>query len=392
MSHVAARRTGRVRELLSLACVMARFWLTVFPLVRATLRELERDARAIPDPALRAHALETLRGEGLSAMGAALVATTVSRPDPALVRLLVSLQVAWDYIDTLAEQPAVDPLANGVQLHRALLDAIAPAPPRADYYLLHAAHDDGGYLLALVGRCRAACALLPAFAHVAQAAGAELARAEIQYANHAPAAQREAALRRWAARQPARADASWFELAAAASSSLGVLAILAQAADPATDATAVERVRAAYVPWVDALTALLDSLVDRPADARAGLASWMEHYPSDPAAGARLEAIARRAVGDVRALPHGGRHAVIVVGMIAMHLSQPTAWLAGARPATHAVMRATDSATMPLLLALLRAWRRVRARSGDEGADPSAAAAQAVNPTGQLTPVPPRPQ
>ncbi|HXE46505.1 MAG TPA: DUF2600 family protein [Conexibacter sp.] len=386
MPDVAARRTGRVRELLSLAYVMARFWPSIFPLVRSVLHELERDACAIPDPVLRAHALETLRGEGLSAMGAALVATTVDRTDPTLVRLLVSLQVAWDYVDTLAEQPAADPLASGMQLHRALVDAISPTPPRADYYLLHSAHDDGGYLLALVERCRAACASLPAFPHVAPAAGEGLARAAIQYAHHAPPARREAALQEWAAEQQGSAEASWFELAAAASSSLGVLAILALAADPATDEYLVERVHAAYAPWVDALTALLDSLVDRPDDARAGLANWIDHYPSDAAAGVRLEAIACRAFGEVRALPRGGRHAVIVAGMVAMHCSQSTAWLPGVRPTTRAVMRASGSAALPLLLALLRAWRWARARGdGDEGD-------QAVRPTGQLTPVPPRPQ
>jgi len=382
VSHVAAaRRAGRVRELMSVAYVMVRCWLTVFPLARSVLHELERDAEAIPDPQLRALALATLCGESLSAMGAALVATTVRRRDPALVRLLVALQVAWDYIDTLAEQPCADPLANGVQLHRALVDSIRSAPPRDDYYRLHAARDDGGYLLALVERCRAASARLPAFERVASAARSELMRAEIQYANHAPPAQREVALRRWAARQSARADASWFELAAAASSSLGVLAILALAADPATSDALVEQVRAAYVPWVDALTALLDSVVDKPADALAGLPSWIDHYASGEATRARLEAVTSRAVGGVRALPNGGPHVVVVVGMIAMHLSQSTARLPGVLPTTRAVLRATGSAAMPLLLFVLRAWRRLRARGG-----------QAVSPTGQLTPVPPSPQ
>lgn len=382
----AARRAGRLRELTGVAYVMVRFWLHAFPLARELLRELEREARAIPDLELREHALETLRGEGLSAMGAALVAATASRRDAALVQLLVALQVAWDYVDTLAEQPSPDPLANGVQLHRALVDAVSPAPPRADYYALHSSDDDGGYLLALVERCRAACARLPAFALVASAAREELARAEIQYANHVPPARREAVLRAWAADRGARDGLEWFELAAAASSSLGVLALLAVAAEPHADDRLVPRLRAAYVPRVDALTALLDSVVDRQADADAGLASWIDHYGSEAAATARLADIARVAVEDVRALPHGGRHVAIVVGMIAMHLSQPSARVPRAQPTTRAVRRATGSAAMPSLLALLRAWRRLRAR------DRRAPAPQAVSPTGQLTPVPPRPQ
>jgi tetraprenyl-beta-curcumene synthase len=358
---------------------MARFWLSVFPLVRDELHAWEDVAGTIPDPRLRELALATLQEESLSAMGAALVATTARRHNPELVRLLVALQLAWDYIDTLAEQPADDPVATGVQLHRALVDAVAAEPPRRDYHRLYPG-DDGGYLLALVERCRGASASLPAFDRVRPAAAGELHTAEIQYANHAPPARREAVLRAWAAEQTRDDDARWFELAAAASSSLGVLALLALAADATAGDATVAQLHAAYVPWVDALTALLDSVVDRPADARAGLPSWVDQYSSDAAAAERLADVTSRAVAGVRALPNGGRHVAIVTGMIAMHLSQPTARLPGVQPMTRAVLRAADTPVMSLLLLLLRSWRGLRARR------------QAVRATGQLTPVPPSPQ
>jgi tetraprenyl-beta-curcumene synthase len=341
---------------------MTRFWLRIFPQARAQLRELERAAAEIPDPQLRAHALATLQAESFSALGAALVAATIGPHNPALVRLLINLQVAWDYIDTLAEQPAEDPVANGGQLHRALVDVIAFAPPRDDYYRLHpgtGAEGDGGYLAELVADCRAARAGLPSYNRVHAAAAREVAAAEVQYLNHAPeAVDRVMALQRWAARrQDVAGDASWIELAAAASSSLGVLALLALAADPSATPAVVERVVAAYIPWVDALTALLDSLVDRQDDAASGLMNWVAHYPSDAAAALRLQQITARAVSAARELPNGKRHVVIVVGMIAMHLSQPSAWLPQTAPASRAVLRATDSAVTPLLLSLLRTWR-----------------------------------
>jgi tetraprenyl-beta-curcumene synthase len=349
------------RELASLAYVMSRFWLSVLPLARAQLREWERIAAAIPDPALRAHALGTLRSESFSALGAALVATTSSRTEPALVRLLVALQVAWDYIDTLAEQPVADPIGNGTQLHRALVDALSAAPPREDYYRLHSSQDDGGYLAALVRGCREACATLPAYEEVREAAVRELGKAEIQYTNHAPEPVRLPALRAWTETQveePGESD--WIELAAAASSSLGVLALLATAADPSTTRTSVGRVRDAYIPWVDALTALLDSLVDRPQDEADGMLNWVSHYPTAALARIRLFEIAVRAMAGVRELPHGGRHVVIVAGMIAMHLSQASAWLPQSEATTRAVLRATDTSVMPLLLLLMRTWRRTR--------------------------------
>lgn len=340
--------------------MMVRFRVRVLPIVRAQLRHWERTAQAIPDASLREHALATLRDERFSAFGAGLVSATSERHEPALVRLLVALQVAWDYIDTVAEQPADDPVANGTQLHRALLDAVSIGPPSADYYRLSPARDDGGYLAELVARCREAAAWLPACALVRSAVVEALRTAEVQYCNHAPPAERAPALRRWAGRQRGRAAIGWIEAAAAASSSLGVLALLALAASPHTSETLVTRLRAAYFPWADALTALLDSLVDFEEDAAHGVMNWVAHFPSRPAATARLRTITRRAVHAVRELPRGERHLVIVAGMIAMHLSRGSAWSRDAKPTTRAVLRATGTAVTPLLLLLLAAWRHLR--------------------------------
>ena len=293
-------------------------------------------------------------------MGAALVASISDRHDPRLLRLLVALQVAWDYIDTLAEQPGGDAIAAGRQLHRALTDAVSAGPLLGDYYRLHPSQDDGGYLAALVGACRDACVSLPAYEPVRAFVAQEIAAAEIQYVNHAPAAERDAILRRWAAGHGDRAETGWIELAAAASSSLGVLAMLTLAIDPRVDAAAAERLRAAYVPWVDALTALLDSLVDQAHDATTGLMNFIRQYPSEAAAGQRVSGVTARALGAVRELPHGARHVVVVTGMIAMHLSKASAWEPEAEPISRRVLQTTDTPVMPLLLLLLRAWRFVR--------------------------------
>jgi tetraprenyl-beta-curcumene synthase len=350
----------QARDLGVLALMMGRFAVRVVPLARAQLRHWERAAQRIPDARLREHALSTLRGESFSALGAALVAVTARRHDRALVRLLVALQVAWDYIDTVSEQPASDPIANGTQLHRALLDAVSIGPPSADYYRCSDAHEDGGYLAALVARCREAAARLPAFELVRPSVAEALRTAEVQYCNHAPAAERAPALRRWAARERGSARIGWIEAAAAASSSLGVLAVLALAADPRTTASGVARVRAAYVPWADALTALLDSLVDHEDDRMRGVMNWVACFPSRAVATARLQSVTAHAVGAMRQLPRGERHLAIVVGMIAMHLSRGSAWVTETAPTSRAVLRATGTAMAPLLLLLLRGWRGVR--------------------------------
>jgi tetraprenyl-beta-curcumene synthase len=365
MRSVAGASHGpRARELAALALVMARFWLVVFPLARTQVRGWQRLATRIPDPVLRAQALATLESERLSAAGAALfAATTPRRRDPTLVRALVAYQVICDYLDTLAEQPSVDPVRNGAQLHSALADAVAHGP-LADHYARHAARDDGGYLTALVAACRESCATLPAYAPVRAAALREASRNEVQGINHAPQRVRESALREWAEATRAHdmagaGDASWFELAAAGSSSLAVLALIAAAADPATTAGTAERVRRAYFPWIEALSTLLDSVADRERDLRSGELNFVSRYPTQAAAVARLREVTVRAFAGARGLPRGERHVVLVAGMIAMHVSEAGAWSPWSQPATRAVLAAADTLAMPLLRVLLRAWRRV---------------------------------
>jgi tetraprenyl-beta-curcumene synthase len=350
----------RVRESLALALMMTRYWLNAHPVLRADMRAWQRRAAAIPDPALRANALTTLSGERLNAAGAALFATLVRRPDPALLHALIAFQITWDYVDTLAEQPADDPIANGAQLHAALADALMPGGSRTDYYRLHRARDDGGYLDALVDACRAGCAELPAYAHVRSAALSEARRATVQAVNHAPARVREPALHRWALAQDMGAvDIRWFELAAAASSSLAIHALLAAAADPDTTSATVGDIHGAYFPWICGLSTLLDSLVDEREDELSGEVSFVAYYGSRVEALERVSVLARRSSDVVSSLPHDERHAVVVAGMVAMYLSKTSAWTRGARPLTLAVLRASGAATLPLL-ALMRAWRMMR--------------------------------
>jgi len=376
-----------VRVLTTMLLMAARLWGRVLPIVRAELRGWERAARAIPDPQLRAQALATLRGERLSAVGASLFATTVTRHVAVLVRTLVAYQLICDYLDTLSEQPASDPVANGTVLHRALADALSPGAPVEDWYRLHVTRDDGGYLAALVATCRAGCQALTAYPRVRSAACREARRNEVQGIKHGPGPSREPRLRAWAAGQEVGCgEASWFELVAAASSPLAALALLATAADPATTPASVEATRSCYFPWIEALSTLLDSLADREQDHALGELSLVDQYESRAVATARLCELTRRAIAGAGALPNGRRHVVLVVGMIAMHLSDRSAWLPAARPTTRAVLGSSLPTLTPLLLTLLRVWRWPRARAR------RAAAPQAVSPTGQLTPVPPRPQ
>src|SRR5262249_51699332 len=151
---------------------------------------------------------------------------------------------------------------NGYQLQRALTDAIDPGAPRTDYYRHHPWRDDNGYLQALVGTCQTGCSVLPAYADVRAIAIQAATPAGVQALNHEPdPSQREAKLKQWVAREPPNDQVSWFELTAAASAWLTVLALLALAAKPGCDKHHSETVSAAYF-WISLTAAMLDSYAD----------------------------------------------------------------------------------------------------------------------------------
>lgn len=116
---------------------------------------------------------------------------------------------------------------------------------------------------------------------------------------------------------------SLVEVAAGASSSVAIHALVAAAADPRTTRADAERIDATYHLAVGSLTALLDNLIDRDHDAAGGGHSYLAYYADATEVGARLSAIAGHAADAARSLPHRRRHEVIVAGVLGFYLSAP---------------------------------------------------------------------
>src|SRR5215207_8853347 len=135
MARQARGRGTSAATTVALVRANARFWPTVFPDVRRELRRWDRRAQAIPDGALRAQALTKLRHERFNTEVAATLATLVApvRRRHA-VEAIVALEVMYDFLDGLTEQPSPQPLADGRRLYRAFSDATAPTGPLPDYY------------------------------------------------------------------------------------------------------------------------------------------------------------------------------------------------------------------------------------------------------------------
>lgn len=350
---------ARPRELLGVASALAAYRRSVLPAVRSELRGWERAAAAIPDPVLRGHALAALREKAGNAEATAVFAILAPRATRrAAVRAIAALQVAVDYLDTLGEQKTDDVLANGLQLHGALVDALSPGAPTADWYRLNPRREDGGYLGNLVSRCRETAGALPAAAAALPAARRAARRCgEGQSHTHAAARGQREALERWASRLPAPPGYEWWEVAAGASSSVAAHALIAAAADRRTGAGEAALVEAAYCPPIGALTVLLDDLVDLDEDRAAGAHSYIGYYAGSDDAAHRLAFLARRARAAIAGLPRAGRHAAILAGVAGFYLAAPTASNAYARPVREALIDALGPA-VPAIVAATRRRRR----------------------------------
>jgi tetraprenyl-beta-curcumene synthase len=306
----------------------------IVPHVGGELGRWQARAATIPDPVLRAAALSALHEKGRNAEATAVFAILAPRADRvAALRAMAAFQIAVDYLDTLGEQPADDPLADGLTLHGALCDAVSPGAGPGDWYGLHPQHEDGGYLSALVAECRERVAGLPA----AQAVLPQLQKAakrcgEGQSHTHAAGATSGEEIEAWAIRQESSAGYLWWELAAGASSSVAAHALIAAAADPKTTAEEAALIDAAYFPPIGALTVLLDDLIDRDEDLAAGQHNYLRYCANEVVAANRIGLLASLARGATDHLRRARRHRAILAGVAAFYLSAAPAASGYARP------------------------------------------------------------
>lgn len=352
-----------------LAQANARYWPTVLPRVRRGLRRWELAAARIPDPRLRQIALAKLAEEPFNTEVAATLATLAPRRHrAAAIDAIVPLQVMYDYLDGLSEEPAEDPLTHSRQLFGAFAISLRPnGDARPDYYLHHPEVEDGGYLQALVSACREAFAGLPGAATVAPVARrAALRCGEAQTRTHAIEALGVGQLESWASRAAQGTDLTWWEYAAGGTASiLCVHALIAAATDPRTSAASAERLDRAYL-YVSAISTLLDSLVDRRRDLETESHSFVAYYRDERAMEAGVDKVIARAAAEAGAIRHGGHHRMTAAGVAAYYLSAPTA----AEPPGPAIRRRAVEELGPVMvgtLSVFRLWRLAKALAARRG-------------------------
>jgi tetraprenyl-beta-curcumene synthase len=337
-----------------------RYWPTVAPLVRAQLDRYGQLAQAIRDPALQAFALDKLSDQRFHAQVAATLATLAPKATRAhAAQAIVAVEVIYDYLDALTEQPVPDPLGNGRCLSRTFTDAInIDREPTGAYYALNPQGDDNGYLHALVADARDGLARLPARGAITEAARRCAPRfAEAQVRAHAVATLGVDQLREWATPRAEGTGLTWFEYFAGATSTvLGLHALIAAAADPRTTARDAAGIDALYL-YTGVIVTMLDSVVDYERDmASTGEQGYARWYENRDALLRGLTNAARRAMGCARIVPDAAHHMMTLVGVVAFYTSAPTAAGPFAAPVAAHIQRELRPLITPTL-AVMRTWR-----------------------------------
>jgi tetraprenyl-beta-curcumene synthase len=337
---------GRSTLYAAFAWAALRYWLAVFPRVASELRHWRRAAGRIADPHLRALAAAALAKQ-TNIEGAAAFATFVpGRARASAVRALVGFQALYNYADMLAEQPSEDPVGNARRVHQALLVALDPAGGGGGCG--SDGRGDGDFLDELISVCETASGQLPSYGAVAGAALRAAARiVAFQSLSLGPPDELET----WA-REHGSEDAgyAWWELAAAAGSSLAVHALIAAAGTPGLPAEEVAAIESAYFPSIGALHSLLDSMLDVQEDAATGQLCLLDCYPSRDEAADGLARLAAAALKCARELPGETQHPLLVTAMACSYLAAPEAEARAVEPVARRALAALGPMARPMLL------------------------------------------
>lgn len=344
---LAWTRIGGLSGPFALLRANALYWPSVAPVVREQLAFWEGRALEIPDPLPRSLALGKLRAERFNPQLAATLATLAPRPHRrSVAEAIVALQVAYDYLDALTEQPHIPP-SESERLHLDLIDAVTldRQPSGEDAYLGELARAVNDRLALLPG--------VDALVEVAPRAALRCAQAQTRA--HAAARHGDEPLEQWARERAGDGALAWPEwLAGAQASVLCLHALIAAAADERATHEQARQLDELYQS-IGALT-MLDSLIDREQDRGAGELGYIRHYEDGEQMGMRLAAVARRAAAQARTLPHAGHHLMTLTGVVAYYGSAPQA----RDPSARVVFEHVNAELRPLItatLAVMRAWR-----------------------------------
>ncbi len=351
---------------------LPRFLTGVLPQVSRELRKWEQGLTLDADWPLLQQALSSLSNKRFHAQGGSYYALYSFNHSHTrkVIALIVALQTMSDYLDNLCDRGGIFDEAAFRCLHQAMTAALTSGPPRnLDYYRFYPFKNDGGYLEALVSRCRACISALPSYPAV-QSGILRIASLynDLQVYKHLEPAVRKSRLRRWFREKasPTNPSLHWWEFAAACGSTLPIFALSALAALPETSLEEGQKIVDSYFPWVCGLHILLDYWIDQEEDRREGDFNFIACYPSADAAVLRLHLFLQKSLDKVSSLPRASFHRSVIRGLLAVYLSDPKVERQGLQKCARSLLNTGGSEAIFYfrLCLLLRRLGLLQRRSG----------------------------
>ncbi|NJD02690.1 MAG: tetraprenyl-beta-curcumene synthase family protein [Ruminiclostridium sp.] len=279
------------------------------------------------DDELKKQALSSIEKKKFHAQGGSVYSLYPSAGFGEAVSFIVAFQTISDYLDNLSDRAGVTDEAAFRELHQAMFDAVSPTGALHDYYNSYPYKSDGAYLERLVEACRLSIGKLPAFSKVS---GTVLKYvrlySDLQTYKHLELNRREKILKKWAeACLDEYPGIRWWEISAAAGSTLGIFLLISAANNPEFSENDVDLMDKAYFPWVCGLHILLDYFIDSEEDLKSGDLNFTAYYESARQCRERMAFFIERAFRECASLPHPEFHYTVIRGLLAMYLSDPKA-------------------------------------------------------------------
>ncbi|NLL18664.1 MAG: tetraprenyl-beta-curcumene synthase family protein [Clostridia bacterium] len=303
------------------------FVTKIFPLVDRELEAYLTRLQNCPCEELRVQAQASIRGKRFHAQGGSIYALYPGVETGSFVSFVVALQTISDYLDNLCDRAGVSDEQSFRQLHLAMITALDPdQEAHQDYYKYYPYKDDGGYLLSLVNNSQQV--ITGHFPAYRQVKNEILALAglysDLQSLKHIDWTIREERLLNWA-NQHKPSELSPWEFAAATGSTLGMFMLAAASSSPDLPGSQVQKIKAAYFPWITGLHILLDYFIDQEEDRAGGDLNFVFYYQDRKQCEERLKLFLEQSLAKAKSLPEPLFHVTVVEGLLAMYLSDPKA-------------------------------------------------------------------
>ncbi len=308
----------------------------VLPMVEKELKKWRKKAAAIPSRELREQAENSLRDKRFHCQGGSFFAlypfSGTALPGKEMVVFIVALQTISDYLDNLCDryhEPGMeDVMGNGMEeeaftmLHRAMRAAVDDSVAIEDWYR-YCRQGEADYLNSLIKCCRQSISHFPGYRDVRDSIIQLVSLySNLQVNKHLPESRREKRLTQWLAGEYDY-GISWWELAAATGSTLGVFALAAVAADGKVSIREKEKLTESYFPWICGLHILLDYYIDLDEDREHGDLNFVSYYQTPREIADRLSYFLKKSLQKAAELPRPRFHATVIKGLPALYLSDP---------------------------------------------------------------------